>query len=226
MKEKKMDIDTMKKLLDKFYQGETSLEEEQALEDFLLEADLGEEWAGEVDLITCRRLARLSGKKIWADEPSADTESVLDQEDPRPAQADLDRSRIRLEKSIDGWAESEETHRKHRWKHIYQMSGGIAAAIVLGTGIYTWSGGGLNSGNDMGMSDSGKSVVGGSGLLSEQIASLDLADTYSDPQKAWDMAQQVLGQFASAMEKGEAGMQVVGEKNRKVQEKLNETINF
>lgn len=229
-----MEIEEVKQLLDKFYQGETSLEEELFLEEFLLSTQLGKEWNSEVELFAHRRLVRLSkGKKPETGylsrpipRPISRHAEGLGLEKAEPGQEALDRSRIRLEKSIDAWAESEETQRKHRWKHIYRMSGGIAAAIVLGIGIYTWNGMGRGAGKDMGMADSGKPMVEGSGFLSEQIASLGLTDTYSDPQMAWEKAQQVLGEFASAMKKGEEGMKVIGEKNRRVQEKLDKTMNF
>lgn len=225
-----MEIEEVKELLDKFYRGETSLEEEQFLEEFLLSAQLGEEWSSEVDLFAHRRLVRLSKEKMletgYLSRPVSRHAEGLGLEKAEPGQDALDRSRIRLEKSIDAWAESEKNYRKQRWKHIYRMSGGIAAAIVLGVGIYTWNGIGWGSGKDMDVADPGKPVMEGSGFLSEQIASLDLADTYSDPQMAWEKAQQVLGEFASAMKEGEEGMKIIGEKNRRVQEKLDKTMNF
>ena len=103
-----MDTNNIKDLLEKFYQGETSLEEEKALADFLLQENTPDEF--------------LSDKRLFR----ALHETAVD----IPLESSRD-----IESLIDSFKEENSSDKKIKTLHIKYWAIGVAASLALILGV-------------------------------------------------------------------------------------------
>ncbi|HHT29094.1 MULTISPECIES: hypothetical protein [Petrimonas] len=103
-----MESNDIRKLLEKFYQGDTSLEEEKVLTAFFLQDDIPDE------LLSDKRLfCALNSESVEVPEESARTIEML----------------------IDSFGEAEPSIRKIRFFHARYWMAGVAASLALLFGI-------------------------------------------------------------------------------------------
>lgn len=204
-----MESEELERYLDRFYQGETTAEEELVLQDFLLSGQAGEEWSADTELFAAMRAAREEARR-------KDGETVSD--------ADVARSRLRLEESIAAWADSGSragTERNSgKGRIFYRLLGGMAAAVVLAVGIGLYRIGNPSPETP----DSG--ILCQDGDFSGGPESLALVDTYTDPVQARAAAEDVLKKFAEVLQKSKSDLGNAGEKTRKWRAKMDRALDF